>query len=256
MKRLLLRPSLLLAVVLLFAACNNDNEVDTAPVTLNFRANYGGQALQILEEPYSYPENVSLRVQLFQFYLSDIALVRADASLVPLSEIELVRFQDQTTAAEAATGTNLEFSDIPTGEYTGLRFGLGVHPDLNGLDPTNFQQPYPLDDTNYWSWATGYVYSKIEASVDTSGNGQYDLGISYHIGNDSLYTEVAFQRPVSVTSDGANQLNFAIDLQDVLVKGNEYLDVRNPNEQLIHANKPALHSFLWGNLRSALLMQQ
>ncbi len=252
-----LRTLLLVCVsILFFAACENDNTSSSGDVELNFRAEFDSQPLQIFDVAYPYPEGMSMKFQLFQFYLSDIELVRADATTVPLSEVELVRFQDFTTLAEAEQGVTLQFTDVPDGEYTAIRFGLGVNPTMNALDPTNFQQPHPLDDTNYWSWATGYVFSKIEASVDTLGNGAFDTGVSYHVGNDSLYTIMTYQRPLNVRADQSNRMSFSVDVQDVLIDNGNYLDFRKREEQLVHANKPHIHSFLWRNLESALQMEQ
>ena len=113
-------------------------------------------------------EPMDLRV-----YLHDIRLVTAGGDEVPLALTEDRRWQTQGTAlldfadkaGQCTQGTeamNLRIvGTVPEGSYTGLRFKLGVPATLNHLDVST--APAPLNDTSlYWSWRSGYLFTRIE----------------------------------------------------------------------------------------------
>ncbi|AKQ69090.1 hypothetical protein A176_006002 [Myxococcus hansupus] len=113
-------------------------------------------------------EPMDLRV-----YLHDIRLVTADGDEVALTLTEDRRWQTQGTAlldfadksgqcTQGTEATNLRIvGTVPEGSYTGLRFKLGVPETLNHLDVST--APAPLNDTSlYWSWRSGYLYTRIE----------------------------------------------------------------------------------------------
>lgn len=250
MQKILL-PFLALAL-LLVAGCGNDsnNDDNSAKLDVTFRADYAGQPLVMFDETYSYPDNMSLKLQLFQYYISDLALVRANGEIVPLSEIELIKFGDDLTLQDAQNGYKLTFNDIPTGEYSTLRFGLGVNPDLNATQPGNYSPTHPLSD-NYWSWALGYVFVKIEGNADTNGDGQFAEKLTYHVGADPLYRVLEFTGPFNVSKDGG-AINLGVDLRKVLVRDNQFIDFRIPEDTQDHTNDEVLYRFIWDNLAQAI----
>lgn len=69
---------LLLACSLL--TCDKDENVnDTgSEFTLNFRGFFDQNKLKMFNADYPYEDNMKLRLQLFQFYISDVALLKTD----------------------------------------------------------------------------------------------------------------------------------------------------------------------------------
>ncbi|WP_368667429.1 MbnP family copper-binding protein [Myxococcus sp. AB036A] len=113
-------------------------------------------------------EPMDLRV-----YLHDVRLVTAEGSEVPLKLEQDGRWQTQGTAlldfadktglcTNGTEATNLRITGTaPEGVYTGLRFKLGVPETQNHLDVST--APSPLNDTSlYWSWRSGYLFTRIE----------------------------------------------------------------------------------------------
>ena len=90
-----LRISLLLLLAL-FWGCNNnddDNENFVSPPELRFYANYDSEPLVILDQSYEYEDNQKLRLQLFQFFISNVRLVDTEGNLTePLIDVAQVSF--------------------------------------------------------------------------------------------------------------------------------------------------------------------
>lgn len=246
-----------LALILSLGSCQDDNKGEQkSEVSLVFRSTFGGQPLVMYDPAYDYVEGIRMKAQLFQFYLSDIELVAANGEKIKLSDIELINFGDDNNSQQAAEGYVLRFKDIPGGQYSRIQFGLGVSPDLNATQPGNYAPTHPLAD-NYWSWALGYVFSKIEGNADVNGDGAFNDKLTYHTGADALYQVLSYDGPFMVPVDGSDyQVEFDVDLKNVLVNGNNFVDFRIAEDTQDHTNDPALYNFIWNNLAQAIQVRR
>ncbi len=238
-------------VLLLATGCSDNGEPSTPltqDVSLQMKATFGDEPLVLFQE-YNYPAQMKVLFQLFQFYLSEIELVRSDGTVHRLSDIELVRFEDTQNEASGRAGISLTFEDVPAGAYSKLRFGLGVDPDLNKTTPGDYLPGHPLSD-NYWSAAKGYIHSKIEGRSDTLSGAGFDNGITFHTGSDELYTILEF--PVNLTIDNSlpDPLVLETDLQRILIEPNgNFLDFRQSSVD--HHVNPAVYEFIGANFAVA-----
>jgi len=243
-------------IILLWVSfsCNND---DTTPLQqdldLQVKALYGDEPL-ILYQEYAYEEGMKVLFQLYQFYLSDIELVRADGSTEVISEIELVRFEDTQNEATAREGVRVTLEDVPAGDYVKLKMGVGVSPRLMQTSPGQYPPGHPLAD-NYWSAAKGYIHSKIEGRADTLSGDGFDTGITFHGGSDDLYTLVEFSIQLTIGNSNPAPLVLTSDLQRVLIKPNgEFLDFRKYNVD--HHVNPDVFEFIGGNLSLSMATEK
>lgn len=117
----------------------------------------------------------------FRFYVSDVALVKADGAEVPLNlkqdgrwqykNVALIDFEDRSGPCTSGTAeTNATVTGTaPDGTYTGIAFTLGVPFDLNHADASLAPSPLNLSGM-FWSWLGGYKF--LRADMDTSGGAQ------------------------------------------------------------------------------------
>lgn len=246
-----------LAVFALFlfflGACDPDKDKNaTGQVNLNFRAFYEGQPLVMFDQAYDYPDGMKIKFQLFQFYISDATLRRSSGE-VKLSDIETVNFKDVQSTAAALRGLSFRY-EVPVGEYNQLRFGLGVAPNLNATQPGDYSPTHPLAE-NYWSWALGYVFAKIEGNADTDGDGTFETKLTYHIGADKLYELLSFSAPINVSENGEVDVDFVVDVADILSDEMEYIDFRVPANTQDHTNNEAIYGYLWNNFKTAIQLE-
>lgn len=241
--------------VLLAASCGNDNN-ETASVSLDFKARFGAAPLTMFTRAYAYPEGMNVRFQNFLFYVSDVELIREDGSAQKVSEVELISFKNIQDDAAAQKGIQISKSNIPPGNYKGIRFGIGVAPALNGTQPGDYKPGHPLTD-NYWSWALGYIFTKIEGNADLDGDGNFNENakLTFHIGANSLYRTKTFDKNLTVKAGETLRIPFQVDLRRVLITPqNIFLDFRSVRQD--HTNDMNVARFIMDNLEQAVGLEE
>lgn len=240
----------------LFTCEKDQNQSTEAQLTLNFKGYFDDDALKMFSAAYPYEDNMKLRFQLFQFYISDVALLKtADVAgdSVKLIDVELVSFRNVQTDAAANKGIAFTLKDIPPGTYKGIKFGLGVSPDLNAFGPSSYTPPHPLDD-NYWSWAKGYVFTKIEGNADLDNSGKFATKLTFHTGENDFYRKKVILKNIEIKAKSATTLNLNVDLHRVLAKSAmEYLDFRKVTQD--HTVDRNIAKFIADNLQEAIQVQ-
>lgn len=239
-----------------FWSCESDRATTNqkTDVALHIDASFGNEPLLMYAKEYGYEAGMRLKFQLFQFYISDLGLLRKTNSgtdTVKLLDIALVSFKDIQTTEQALNGLTLTLKDVPTGTYSGMVLGLGVSPVLNNTNPGNYTPPHPLGD-NYWSWARGYVFTKIEGNADLTGSGSFTTPLTFHIGENAFYRQKTFDQPIEIQNQDA-QLALKVDLRRVLVTDSTtFLDFRKVTQD--HTTNRDIALFIADNLQAALSM--
>ncbi|WP_116128053.1 MbnP family protein [Lewinella sp. IMCC34183] len=253
MKNLLL---LLLLLLPLTGCLDDDDGMETlqdAELTIAFRAEYGGEPLHIQSEAYGYPTGDSLKLLLFQYYLSDLALNDGSGRRqYLLSDIDLIRWN---SATDDPTQERTYTVSVPVGTYQGLTFGLGVKPTLNATDPSNFPADYVLNENEFWGPTTRYVFAKIEANAQLEEDGRYDTGLSYHMGSDSLYRGVQLDRSFTITDGSSPHLTIVVDVRNALSSNGQTLDITDPTKQAVHGGNQQVASGVWHRLSRSFRLE-
>lgn len=242
----------LLAVVFLLWNCTEEAAVEKADITLTFKGVFDDQPLTMLSDVYSYEDDMKLKFQLIQYYLSDLVLDQSNAieSAHQLVDIASINFGEMYSENLALEGLQVTIPDIPVGNYDRLRYGLGVAPDFNATGPADYEIGHPLSD-NYWSWAMGYVFFKIEGNADLEGQGDFSEKLTFHIGTNEMYRSVTATGNFEHSLDRPLALTFELDVYRLLVDGEgEYLNFRET--PIDHTNNRVLGNKLADNLVEAI----
>lgn len=212
-----------LATIAVFAATScNDDEIPverTGTVEVNFVAEYNDSPIAMFEnETYPDSEN-TVRFKKFQFYVSDLVLLQSGtADETELSEIELIDFTELNSAESAALGTARAYQDIPTGEYSGIRMGLGVNRDLNQENNGDYTSGDPLGQ-NWWQGWSSYIFAKFEGNVDTTNDNDFedeeDVAFTLHTGSNEAFRSITLNTPITVSADENNIIKVSINLANV-----------------------------------------
>ncbi len=161
-----------LAVALVpFLSCVKDNDPVANDITLHFNNTFKNTTI-VLGDATSInaTTNISAEGQIHHFselkyVISNIRLFKADGSEFPYNINDLDKGATVINHANSQT-LNYVLSRIPVGEYTQIKFGLGVRQDLNTLDQLKFPGFYAeagANDTEMmWEWGIGYRFTKIE----------------------------------------------------------------------------------------------
>lgn len=231
----------LLSAALIGSAC-------AAPLTITLSLTDG-------DKPFFYHNPLSvggqeLNVQEVKFYVSKVALVRADGREVPVPGLNLASLKKGTPPQ------NIEIfrGNAPVGEYRGLRFNVGVPRSLNHADATTAKAPLSVEQGMYWAWNSGYIFFSLLG--ETGGQ-----KVANHVGGDSHRVTVNLadlQKPgtaLQITAQGAT-VAAALDLQKLYAAGiaGQPWDFAKAQYQQVHMGPAADQLFM--NLSGAFSRAQ
>ena len=242
---------LCLSVVTSCEQRDDDDQQALGSVELNFKSVYGDAPLVMYADEYDYQEGMKIKLQLFQFFISNIRLIDEDGKeSKELLDVALVSFEDIQNTVAASEGIAVSLDGIPAGNYQGIRMGIGVKESLNGTSPSDYQAGHPLSG-HYWSAASSYVFTKIEGNADLEGDGVFSEKLTFHVGGNGRYRDVDFMRPITIGSDPA-ALEFSVDLEQVLVDEEESLFVDFREVTQIHNGTAETAVFIMDNLAASI----
>jgi len=160
------------------------------------------------------PNNLRMNMETFKFYLSDIALTGSAGTNV-LRDVAFIDFPSSKSI----------FINAAPGNYSAISFGLGVKKSLNGTGDTEYN-PAQWADTHplsiykgmYWTWASGYIFTKLEGRIDTSQTQDQQPNFSwfYHIGMDTTYTTKTIEGlTINAVEGQTTVLELGIEVNDL-----------------------------------------
>ncbi|KAM3094588.1 MbnP family copper-binding protein [Phormidesmis sp. 146-12] len=190
---------------------------ETQPIAIRFAAKVGKQ-------PFACGSNYSLgkpatnqTLSDFRFYVSEVALIDDQGKAVPLTLEQDNKWQYQNVALldfenkmGACVNGTTEMRDrivgtVPKGNYTGLKFTLGLPSGLNHEDST--LAPSPLNLTGlWWNWQFGYKFARIDLQSPTMApmggrqkhqepGGEASSGFPIHLGSAGCQAGTASEKP-------------------------------------------------------------
>lgn len=206
---------LAILAVAVFSSCKKDPiPAGKGSLALHFYA-YTGDDLLVMNQLLDY-NGKAMRFSRFNFFISDITLIGADGD-TKILDIAGMDFTGINDATDAAAGNVITIADIVEGDYTALKLGIGVSPELNAKKPTDFDSDHPLSKAgDYWDGWESYIFSKIEGLMDTDGNGSFERGIAYHTGSDEVYRIKTLTLPIEIKANQTAELSLKVDLWKVL----------------------------------------
>ncbi|MEL6556447.1 MAG: MbnP family copper-binding protein [Cyanobacteria bacterium J06621_11] len=158
-----------------------DDPIESQMVTIEFEGRVGDETFACNETYRLGTADSEVAPLDFRLYVSEVALLDAAGNAVPLvleqdgqwqhQNVALLDFEDKT--GSCANGTpevrTQVIGSVPAGEYSGLKFTVGVPFALNHIDST--LAPSPLNLTSlWWNWNFGYKFARIDFQriVDTA----------------------------------------------------------------------------------------
>lgn len=191
----------LMTVIVLAALCIASGGAHAQVLRLKIHPT-SGQAAAVLNE--ALPGRAELRPTRLDFLLSGLALRRKDGTW--LESQQWYAYMSESTSP--AGGMTAEGTGTPPGDYTALRFRIGVDETANQGDPHQHPPGHPLNpQTNglHWGLMGGYIFLALEGRWQ---NGPKDDGFSYHLANGPQLMTVE----VPMDFQGGRPLTLELDL--------------------------------------------
>ena len=178
---------LALLVSLSIISCSEDSIPVANDVTLEFNNTFGattivlGNATSAEATINTSSENQTHHFEELKYVISNIRLIDVEGNEFPYNVNNL---DEGATIIDQSKTATLQYvlTDIPSDEYTQIKFGLGVKSELNTLNEEQFPNFYAAAGANdtemHWEWGTGYRFTKIEGFYGTENN-----ELSFHSGS-------------------------------------------------------------------------
>ncbi len=149
--------------------------------------------------------------------------------------------------AEAVAGINyLNLTEIPKNNYKKIRIGLGISQTayLIGQDGQGVFWQKAKTAGMAWSWAAGYIFTKLEGKYGTSSPTTEFMNHCGNMGNVTanntadLYREITLDLPTTarVTKDITPSIHILADLNQYL-SGQTALSLDNTNNMAMGSNQ-------------------
>lgn len=223
---------ILFAAVFIGLACSgckdHNHESEVGAINVVFKATYKDQPF-VANKKYDYVAGKQVFFNLFQYFISDVELLKADGTTHKLTDIDYVNlsFNSET---EATSGKKFTFENVPHGEYTGIRLGIGVSPDLNSQNPNQLPDTSPLTVNGrgeFWVGWASYIFMKIEGKYDADGDGaNFENPLLYHCGSDAVYRTITLlDSDLHVGAGHVSSLNLTTDIAKLLRENGQPLDL-------------------------------
>lgn len=155
-----------------------DPNAEKGKLRIEFESRAGNSALVLNDQTYATASGDTVKITTFNYYVSNVVLIKKGGG-----EEALPKTYHLVKTGESASRI-VTLSDVPVGEYEGVKFVVGVDARRNTCSATDEwagdcgAQDGALDPANgmYWSWNSGYIFFKLE------GFYAGDSVLQYHIG--------------------------------------------------------------------------
>lgn len=191
-----------------------------------------GNADLVRSQYYTDPMGYRVKFDGLKFFLSHVMLLDGLGNKTELSEVVLVNLEDPSSQTLSAR--------LPAQTVAGVKFGIGLNYDLNHTDPISYASDHPMSTSTgmYWSWATQYIFCKLDALADTTagGLGTDLVNLVYHTGRDTLFREKTIMGLNSLVENGkSNTVTLTLDLQKVLYGPTDTIRYWQPGQNVTHS---------------------
>jgi hypothetical protein len=148
-----------------------------APFALNQASTHDGQ-------PFN--------VKRLEYYLAEVDIVHDGG--------QVTRLENTWFLVDASKDVVLSLGEMAVENIEGIRFGVGVEPDANHLDPASYPAGHPLNyqfPSMHWGWTSGYRFVAIEGFAGESLTTLWEV----HALGDANYHAVSVSGPAVADGD-------------------------------------------------------
>jgi hypothetical protein len=122
--------------------------------------------------------------------------------------------------------------NIDPSEIARIEFAVGIPSEYNkDVDPTTYTNSHPLSVQGsqgmFWTWNTGYIFSKMEGKSDLTGTEGASLTnpFSFHAGDDPLYRTFSFEKPFTIGLNGSQDIIVSMHIDEIFNNDTDPIDV-------------------------------
>lgn len=187
MKNLTLIVWAVMAVLFSLTSCNRDEHPDFSAndkntLTLKFENIVEGVGPLVLNSTVlTSASGQKHKFKTLKYIISDVVLVKSDGTEYAYHFKNPDKGAYIVDQSESTATHNFDMSEIPAGDYTQVKFGIGISPEAFTLGQNGQAQFWDKAKASgmSWSWASGYKFVNFEGVYGEN----LDKNFQTHIGN-------------------------------------------------------------------------
>ncbi len=218
---------LLVGMISLFLSCNGIEPNST--IELIIRGKFQDKPLIFAPGiKYLYFDGSNISFTRSEFFLSNIELITSKNELIPIGNVYFCELQNHhITLEKAEEGFKISIPVHHTGQFSGLRIGLGLSSDLNNTKPSDYNLGNILHDgEHYWAGWNSYVFSKTEGELS---NKSKSVLFAYHTGFNEAYTTIDLMKPITLVQDQKATFDITVDHSKLFGSSSDYVNIYENN---------------------------
>ncbi|RMZ61231.1 hypothetical protein D1632_03695 [Chryseobacterium nematophagum] len=237
-------------IAITFASCQNDDisgevqEGGSGSIQLKFENGFNNLGGVVLNQTVQTSlQGQKHKFSTLQYIISNISLIDASGNEFKFNENNPDKGAFIIDQADAIAGViYLNLDGIPQGNYTKVKFGLGINQNayILGQDGQSIFWNKAKQKGMTWAWAAGYVFAKLEGKY---GTGSPSTEFKNHTGNmgnvtanntPDLYREITLNLPTTARVIGQMRpsIHILADLNQFL-SGNKSITLTGTNDMMM-----------------------
>ena len=221
------------AIACVLTSCSNDDDTKITGegnLKVEFDNVFGDANLILDTQINTTSQSENLKISEVKYIISNIVLTKEDGTTFTYPKSESYFIVDEATLATQV----LNLANIPAGNYTKIKFGIGVDQEQFNLGATgqgNFLAT-AQDAGMMWSWSAGYKFVAFEGTF-TSPTVAAETSFMVHTGQTGTaynYTEVTLDLPENalVRTNITPQVHILTDVAHI-IDGTNKINLSNNN---------------------------
>lgn len=225
-----------LTITFAFASCSNDDDTTNTitgegSIGLEFDNVFGSANLILDTQTNVTSQNEALKISDVKYIVSNIVLTKEDGSTYTVPKNESYFIVDESDEVSQS----IDLSNIPAGNYTKIKFGIGVDQaqyELGATGAGDFWTKAQAKDMG-WDWTAGYKFVLFEGTF-TSATVTEEVPFMVHTGKQTAsynYTEVTLNFPENATvrTDITPDVHLFADVSKI-IDGTNKINLSENNE--------------------------
>ena len=190
MKNTINKAIAILAMSAVVASCSNNDEeaiTGTGKLVAEFDNSFGSNDLILTTQANTTSQGEILKITTVKYIISNIVLTKQDGTTVTYPKSDSYFIVDEATA----DSHEIELENIPAGNYTKIKFGIGVDKaqwELGAAGQGNFLTA-AQDAGMLWSWSAGYKFLDFEGTF-TSATATTNTPFMVHTGQTGTHVDL------------------------------------------------------------------
>ena len=162
-------PLLGVLAALLLAGCKKDSGTSAQPtvgtVSLEMENMAGTKDVALDGTTYATASGETFSINTLEYYISNVVFTKTDGSTYAAPGVY------HLVDASKPSTTEFDIANVPVGDYSGVKFTVGVDSTMTKADPLSLTGDLNPANNMYWVWNTGHIFMKMEGHRNVGHSG-------------------------------------------------------------------------------------